>query len=108
MMRRAFFIVALLLAAPLAAILASATSKGFGTVNPGNMRGDSQPRVNLIGGVIENQSQTVSSAPGGYKRNYNYDSRFSKGYSPPFFPLQQRWTTSTTLRFDIGVLKQGK
>ena len=28
--------------------------------------GGSQPCINLIGGIIEDQSQTVSSSPGGY------------------------------------------
>jgi hypothetical protein len=45
-------------------------------------------RLNLLGGVIENQSQTISTGGGGYVRNYTYDPRFSSGYAPPFFPDQ--------------------
>ncbi len=79
-----------------ASILATREGEGFGSVNAGTQRytaGFTQPRVILTGGVIESQSQTVSSGNGGYKRNYSYDSRFNTGFSPPYFPLQQRWTS---------------
>ncbi|WMT57009.1 hypothetical protein [Truepera radiovictrix] len=45
-------------------------------------------RLNLLGGVIEHQSQTISTGSGGYIRNYTYDPRFNDGYAPPFFPDQ--------------------
>lgn len=94
-----------------ATILASTANKGFGTVNAGNSRGTvsgAQPRVNLIGGVIEDQSQTVSSNGGGYRRNYTYDPRFASGYSPPYFPTQQRWVINPDPTFDVGVWSQDK
>jgi len=91
-----------------ATILASTTGKGFGAV-----RGDrglvsaQKPRVNLIGGVIEDQSQTISNGNNdGYRRNYVYDPRFRNGYSPPYFPLQQRWQVVPTAEFDIGTIRQ--
>ena len=88
-----------------ASVMASARGKGFGTVDPGGDlpnggRGtvrdeetgrERQARINLIGGVIEDQSQTVSIGDGGYERNYAHDPRFADGFSPPFFPTQTNW-----------------
>lgn len=94
-----------------ATVLASKSGEGFGTVNAGSSRGTVgglQPRVNLMGGVIEDQSQTVSSNGGGYRRNYTYDPRFRRGYSPPYFPTQQRWVINSDPTFDIGVWNQDK
>ncbi len=88
-----------------ATILASASDKGFGSVrNSGN----NSRKVHLIGGVIEDQSQTVSSNGDGYKRDYVYDTRFKSGYSPPYFPLQQRWVILPDTKFDIGTLRQSQ
>ena len=82
--------------------------EGFGTVNAGADRGNIHGRkvqINLLGGIIERQSQTVSLNGGGYNRNYDYDLRFSEGFAPPFFPEQAeggesaviaRWTTSAS------------
>ena len=82
--------------------------EGFGTVNAGAGRGYVDRRkvqINLLGGIIERQSQTVSSGSGGYNRNYDYDLRFAEGFAPPFFPEQAeggesavvaRWTTTAS------------
>ncbi len=81
-----------------ASIMASANGKGFGTVNAttrnrGTVDGR-KVRINLLGGVIEDQSQTVGTTGAeGYARNYNYDRRFKTGFTPPFFPIQENWTT---------------
>ncbi|PNY81527.1 DUF4900 domain-containing protein [Deinococcus koreensis] len=91
-----------------ATILASANGKGFGTVNASSSRGSPKPNVNLIGGVVEDQSQTVSAGSGGYNRKYKYDPRFSDGYGPPYFPTQQKWESNADAFFDTGVLKQGR
>ena len=90
-----------------ASVMASAQGNGFGTVNPGATRGrvrDQQtgmlrrPKINLIGGIIEDQSQTVSitggGTQGGFSRNYARDPRFADGFSPPFFPTQENWEGS--------------
>ena len=81
--------------------MASAAGKGFGTVNPNDSRGtvtvngqSRKARINLIGGIIEDQSQTVgNTTTGGYSRNYNYDRRFKTGFTPPFAPIQENWET---------------
>jgi type II secretory pathway pseudopilin PulG len=89
-----------------ASIMATASGEGFGTVNYQNSRGTPTPNINLLGGVIEDQSQTVNNSvtdsngnlviTGGYRRNYSYDPRFRLGFAPPFFPLQQQWSESVT------------
>ncbi len=84
-----------------ASIMASAANKGFGTVNPEVSRGtyiNRKVQFNLLGGIIEDQSQTVgNTGTGGYARNYKYDRRFkTKGLMPPFFPTQQHWTTEAS------------
>ena len=88
--------------------IGSRKGEGFGTVNAGAGRGDVHGRkvqINLLGGIIERQSQTVSLNGGGYNRNYDYDLRFSEGFAPPFFPEQAeggesavvaRWTTKAS------------
>ena len=82
--------------------------EGFGSVKYNQNLGlfdGRKVRINLLGGIIERQSQTVSSGSGGYNRNYNYDLRFADGFAPPFFPEQAeggesavvaRWTTTTS------------
>ncbi len=87
-----------------ASIMASGSGNGFGTVNVASSRGTPAPNINLLGGVIEDQSQQVSTfttnssgnlvVTGGYGRNYSYDPRFRLGFAPPFFPLQQQWSDS--------------
>jgi Tfp pilus assembly protein PilX len=87
-----------------ASIMATKSGHGFGTVNVTSSRGTPAPNINLLGGVIEDQSQTVSNfttdasgnltVNGGYRRNYSYDPRFRLGFAPPFFPLQQQWSES--------------
>ena len=82
-----------------ATVMASKEGEGFGTINPSISRGwfrGQRVRINLIGGIIEDQSQTVGSlAGGGFQRNYNYDPRFADGYAPPFFPTQANWKGET-------------
>ncbi len=80
-----------------ASIMATASGQGFGSVNSGTNLGSINPRINLLGGVIEDQSQivgTISSPYKGYRRNYSYDPRFRNGFAPPYFPLQQQWSES--------------
>lgn len=95
-----------------ASILATRSGEGFGSVNASTQRytgGNTQPKIILTGGVIESQSQTVSSGNGGYRRDYTYDKRFATGFSPPYFPLQQRWTTEVdTSPLTFGFWKQSK
>ena len=88
-----------------ATVLASTSGQGFGSVRND---GTNTRRINLIGGIIEDQSQGVSISGDGYRRNYVYDPRFKDGYSPPFFPLQQRWeiTPSAAAQFDVGTIRQ--
>ena len=77
-----------------ATVMASRAGKGFGTVNASAFRGyvsGDKVRINLLGGVIEDQSQTVGSSTGGYRRNYTYDPRFADGFAPPYFPTQINW-----------------
>ena len=80
-----------------ASIMASKGGEGFGTIDPNDSRGTFGGRkvqINLLGGIIEDQSQTVGNiGNGGYSRNYKYDRRFkTKGLMPPFFPTQKHWT----------------
>ena len=85
-----------------ASLMATAERNGFGTVNYSQSRGQfgsRKTRINLLGGLIENQSQTVSQGAGGYDRNYKYDDRFIEGLAPPFFPTQESWQTVAP-RFD--------
>jgi len=89
-------------------ILASANGEGFGTVNPSAVRANPTPAINLLGGVIEDQSQTVSSGTGGYSRKFTYDPRFRQGYAPPFFPLQQRWEVAPDDGFTLGTWRQAQ
>jgi Tfp pilus assembly protein PilX len=78
-----------------ASIMATASGHGFGSVKYNQDIGGKH--INLLGGIIEDQSQTVGTLGtpyGGYQRNYEYDPRFSLGFAPPFFPLQQQWADS--------------
>ena len=84
-----------------ATIMASKKGQGFGTYECGRegcpdkgRYNNQQVRINLTGGIIESQSQTVSSGTKGYRRNYRYDKRFKSGFTPPFFPTQTLWNTS--------------
>ena len=81
-----------------ATVMASARGEGFGTVDPNSFRGyvsSRKARINLLGGVIEDQSQTVGNlGTGGYERNYAYDPRFAQGFAPPYFPTQANWDSS--------------
>jgi type II secretory pathway pseudopilin PulG len=80
-----------------ASIMASGNGKGFGTANVNSRAGSPSTKINLLGGVIEDQSQTVSLGEpitNGYNRNYSYDPRFRLGFAPPYFPLQQQWSAS--------------
>ena len=89
-----------------ATVLASTSGKGFGSVHYNR---SIKTNINLIGGIIEDQSQTVSAGTNdGYTRKYVYDPRFKDGYSPPFFPLQQRWEIipSAVAQFDVGTIRQ--
>ena len=80
-----------------AAVMASRRGAGFGTRNPNRFRGyvaGEKARVNLLGSLIEDQSQTVGTlGSGGYARHYRYDPRFAEGFAPPFFPAQTTWTS---------------
>ena len=82
-----------------ASVMASAPGEGFGTYEPNEDRGfvsnGRLARINLLGGIIEDQSQTVGSNTGGYKRNYNFDPRFADGFAPPYFPTQTNWEGDT-------------
>jgi hypothetical protein len=88
-----------------ASIMATYGGLGFGTVNFTQSRGSvngRKPRINLVGGLIENQSQTVGVVGGGgYARNYKYDQRYLKGFAPPFFPTQETWATKLDKLFDM-------
>jgi Tfp pilus assembly protein PilX len=78
-----------------ASIMASGSNEGFGTANVNSRTGSPTTKINLLGGVIEDQSQTVSIGEpitNGYNRNYIYDPRFRLGFAPPYFPLQQQWS----------------
>ena len=82
-----------------ATMMASYTGQGFGTLNCGGSTCPNkgtvtgrQVRINVLGGVVESQSQTVSSGANGYRRAYKYDRRFRSGFSPPFFPRRSSWT----------------
>lgn len=81
-----------------ATVMASARGEGFGTVDPDGFRGyvsSRKARINLLGGVIEDQSQMVGNlGTGGYERNYVYDPRFAEGFAPPYFPTQTNWDSS--------------
>ncbi|MCD0157267.1 hypothetical protein [Deinococcus sp. 6GRE01] len=77
-------------------LMASATGKGFGTVDYTTLRttGTTTPKINLTGGIIEEQSQGVGQVgtPGrGYSRNFKWDDRLAKGLTPPFFPTQGQY-----------------
>ncbi|GAA0511110.1 hypothetical protein [Deinococcus depolymerans] len=77
-------------------LMASATGKGFGTVDYTTLRttGTTTPKINLTGGIIEEQSQGVGQVgtPGrGYSRNFKWDDRLGKGLTPPFFPTQGQY-----------------
>lgn len=77
-------------------LMASATGKGFGTVDYTTKRtnGTTTPKINLTGGIIEEQSQGVgqTGTPGnGYSRNFKWDDRLAKGLTPPFFPTQGQY-----------------
>ena len=91
-----------------ATMMASREGQGFGTLNCGGegcpnkgtvydsvLKANRQVRINVLGGVIESQSQTVSSGENGYRRAYKYDKRFKTGFSPPFFPKRANWTAQT-------------
>ncbi|MXV19494.1 hypothetical protein [Deinococcus xianganensis] len=74
-------------------LMAATTGKGFGTVDYTTSRttGPTTPKINLTGGIIEEQSQGVGQVgtPGrGYSRNFKWDPRLSSGLTPPFFPTQ--------------------
>lgn len=74
-------------------LMAAATGKGFGTVDYTTQRTDTRvtPKINLTGGIIEEQSQGVGQVgtPGkGYSRNFKWDGRLANGLTPPFFPTQ--------------------
>jgi len=74
-------------------LMAAATGKGFGTVDYTTSRttGPTTPKINLTGGIIEEQSQGVGQVgtPGkGYSRNFKWDGRLAEGLAPPFFPTQ--------------------
>lgn len=80
-----------------ASIMATTSGQGFGSVKYNQDIGS--PRINLLGGIIEDQSQTVGTIGTpylGYRRNYTYDPRFRLGFAPPFFPLEQQWSESVT------------
>ncbi|MCD0164464.1 DUF4900 domain-containing protein [Deinococcus sp. 12RED42] len=77
-------------------LMASATGKGFGTVDYTALRttGSTTPKINLTGGIIEEQSQGVNQGGTpmrGYTRNFKWDDRLAKGLTPPFFPTQGRY-----------------
>ncbi len=98
-----------------ASIMATATGQGFGSVgtatNGGGgdtVQGTPKPYINLRGGLIEDQSQTVSSGSGGYLRSYKYDQRAKSGFAPPFFPLQQRWSAAFTDTPQLGTWGQSQ
>jgi hypothetical protein len=77
-----------------AVLMAGASGSGYNSsvyvqnYNTGSPRGN----INLLGGVIEKfygPSGTFNSAGGvvtGYGRNYTYDTRMSRGFTPPYFP----------------------
>ena len=72
--------------------------KGFGTVEY-NTRDrsstGSNPKLELSGGLIEEQSQGVGNTGGkGYDRSFTYDARFADGQSPPFFPTQGQYSAA--------------
>ncbi|GGB63361.1 MULTISPECIES: hypothetical protein [Deinococcus] len=74
-------------------LMAATTGKGFGTVDYTTARttGTTTPKINLTGGIIEEQSQGVGQVgtPGrGYSRNFKWDPRLASGLTPPFFPTQ--------------------
>jgi Tfp pilus assembly protein PilX len=78
-----------------ASIMATTSGQGFGSVKYNQDIGSKS--INLLGGIIEDQSQTVGTIGTpylGYRRNYNYDPRFKLGFAPPYFPLQQQWSES--------------
>ena len=84
-----------------ASIMASHAGEGFGAVkynqNLGLLTGR-KVRINLTGGVIEDQSQTVGDVSNnGYARAYKYDKRFKDGLvKPPFFPERTaQWQSET-------------
>ena len=84
-----------------ASIMASKSGEGFGATHWDQVIGTvagQKVRINLLGGVIEDQSQTVGTiGNAGYARNYKYDPRFKNGYAPPFYPEQVDGITSSTI-----------
>lgn len=79
-------------------LMASATGKGFGTVNYNTRTaGTPIPKINLTGGIIEEQSQgvgQVGTPNKGYSRNFKWDDRLAKGLTPPFFPTQGQYAAT--------------
>lgn len=74
-------------------LMAAATGKGFGTVDYTIARTNTStaPKINLTGGIIEEQSQGVNQSGTpmrGYSRNLKWDPRLANGLTPPFFPTQ--------------------
>jgi hypothetical protein len=77
-----------------AVLMAGSSGSGYNSsvsvqnYNTGSPRGN----INLLGGVIEKfygPSGTFNSSGGvvtGYGRNYIYDTRMSRGFTPPYFP----------------------
>ena len=84
-----------------ASIMASHDGEGFGAVKYNQSLGSltgRKVRINLTGGVIEDQSQTVGDVGNnGYARAYKYDRRFRDGLvKPPFFPERtSKWESDT-------------
>lgn len=101
-----------------ASIMATATGQGMGSLGTAPNGGggtvvqytapNTKPKINLRGGLIEQQSQTISNSEGGYSRNYKYDKRFKNGYAPPFFPLQMAWNTEFTQEPKLGLWRQSR
>lgn len=100
-----------------ASIMATATGQGMGSLGTAANGGGgtvkqyttgTKPRINLRGGLIEQQSQTIADGDGGYTRNYKYDKRFKSGYAPPFFPLQTAWTGSFPNEPRLGLWRQSR
>ncbi|UBV42654.1 DUF4900 domain-containing protein [Deinococcus taeanensis] len=77
-------------------LMAAAAGKGFGTVDYTTRRTTSSvtPKINITGGIIEEQSQGVGTTgtPGnGYSRNLRWDERLASSVTPPFFPTQGQY-----------------
>ncbi len=89
-----------------ASIMASHDGEGFGAVKysqPLGLLTGRKVRINLTGGVIEDQSQTVGDVGNnGYARAYKYDKRFRDGLvKPPFFPERtSKWESKTKTFID--------